>query len=157
MTKLNIHALLSHRGIILDINPSLHKIIKKISIEEDTTVRNTMQSLLWDGLDLFDKRLMTISPSVLLADYNEQFNKYEREENKSYVILNDRHLVMKTRLRAGEYECSLSFLINCLVDKALMHYFENEYYSLYLLSSANDNEGGDGVRADTTKDSWWIY
>ncbi len=98
---------------------SQHELVKKVAIKRGVSVSIAARDLLRDGLDRFDQESMTVSPSKLLLDYERKANDYEGAESENWIIRADRRLVMKTRLRAGEYECSLSSFTNFILANAL--------------------------------------
>ncbi|WP_241579327.1 hypothetical protein [Rosenbergiella nectarea] len=100
---------------------SLHWMVKKVAMKRAVSVTTAARDLLREGLDRFDKESMTISPSKLLVDYEREANDYEGEKTENWVIRADRRLVIRTRLRAGEYKCSLSSFANFLLADALNH------------------------------------
>ncbi|CAI2439862.1 hypothetical protein [Serratia marcescens] len=100
---------------------SLHELVKKVAKKRAVSVTTAARDLLREGLDRFDKESRTISPSKLLIDYEREANDYEGEASENWVIRADRRLVMITRLRAGEYKCSLSSFANYLLADALNH------------------------------------
>jgi hypothetical protein len=98
---------------------SQHDLVKKVAKKRGVSVSTAARDLLRDGLDLFDQESMTASPSKLLIDYERKANDYEGAESENWIIRADRRLVIKTRLRAGEYERSLSSFTNLILANAL--------------------------------------
>ncbi|NAW67017.1 hypothetical protein CAG72_17625 [Photobacterium halotolerans] len=98
---------------------SQHELVKKVAKKRGVSVSIAARDLLQDGLDRFDHELLTVSPSELLANYERKANDYEGAETENWIIRADRRLVMKTRLRAGEYERSLSSFANFILANAL--------------------------------------
>ncbi len=100
---------------------SQHELVKKVAKKRGVSVSIAARDLLQEGLARFDKESRTISPSELLTDYERKAHDYEGAESESWVIRADRRLVMKTRLRAGEYAHSLSSFTNYILADALSH------------------------------------
>lgn len=100
---------------------SLHQVVKEVADRRAVPVATVARDLLQDGLVRFDKASQTISPSVLLAEYERRANDYAGTESENWIIRADRRLVMKTRLRAGEYGRSLSSFANFILADALIH------------------------------------
>lgn len=100
---------------------SQHEMVKKVANKRGVSVSTAARDLLRDGLEKFDLESNTISPSVLLNDYERKANDYEGAESENWIIRADRRLVMKTRLRAGEYGCSLSSFTNVILANALSY------------------------------------
>lgn len=100
---------------------SLHELVKKVARKRAISVATAARDLLREGLARFDKESRTISPLELLLNYERKANDYEGTGSENWVIRADRRLVMRTRLRAGEYERSLSSFANCLLADALNH------------------------------------
>jgi len=100
---------------------SLHKLVKAVADRRAVSVSIAARDLLQEGLARFDKESRTVSPSELLIDYERKANDYEGADSESWVIRAERRLVMRTRLRAGEYERSLSSFANFILADALSH------------------------------------
>jgi len=98
---------------------SQHELVKKVAIKRGVSVTTAARDLLREGLDRFDQESLTVSPSELLVDYERKANDYEGAESENWIIRADRRLVIKTRLRAGEYERSLSSFANFILANAL--------------------------------------
>lgn len=100
---------------------SQHELVKKVAMKRGVSVSTAARDLLRDGLDRFDQESITVRPSKLLIDYERMANDYEGAESEHWIIHADRRLVMKTRLRAGEFERSLSSFANFILANALSH------------------------------------
>lgn len=100
---------------------SQHELVKKVAKKRGVSVSIAARDLLQDGLARFDHESRTVSPLELLTDYEHKANDYEGAETENWIIRADRRLVMKTRLRAGENERSLSSFANLILAKALSH------------------------------------
>lgn len=100
---------------------SLHDLVKQIAKRRAVSVSIAARDLLQDGLARFDKESRTESPYDLLTEYERMANDYDGAESEHWVIRGDRRLVMRTRLRAGEYDRSLSSFANVIVANALSH------------------------------------
>ena len=100
---------------------SLHNLVKEVAERRAVSVSIAARDLLQDGLARFDRESRTVSPSELLTDYEREANDYEGAESESWIIRADRRLVMRTRLRAGEHERSLSSFANFILADALSH------------------------------------
>jgi hypothetical protein len=100
---------------------SQHELVKTVAKKRGVSVSIAARDLLQDGLARFDQESRTVSPLVLLTDYERKANDYEGAASENWIIRADRRLVMKTRLRAGEYERSLSSFANVILANALMH------------------------------------
>ncbi|MBL0451339.1 MULTISPECIES: hypothetical protein [Aeromonas] len=100
---------------------SLHEQVKKVAKRRAVSVSIAARDLLQEGLARFDKESRTISPSDLLTDYERKANDYEGAKSENWVIRADRRLVMRTRLRAGEHERSLSSFANYILADALSY------------------------------------
>lgn len=100
---------------------SQHELIKTVAKKRGVPVSIVARDLLQDGLARFDQESRTASPLELLTDYERKSNDYEGAESEHWIIRADRRLVMKTRLRAGEYERSLSSFANVILANALRH------------------------------------
>lgn len=100
---------------------SLHELVKEVARKRAVSVSIAARDLLQEGLARFDKESRTVSPLELLTDYERKANDYEGEESENWIIRADRRLVMRTRLRAGEYERSLSSFTNYILADALSY------------------------------------
>lgn len=100
---------------------SLHTLVKAVAEKRGVSVSVAAWDLLQDGLTRFDKDLRSQSPTKLLTDYERKANDYEGADSASWVIRAERRLVMKTRLRAGEYERSVSSFANSIIADALSY------------------------------------
>lgn len=100
---------------------SQHDLVKKVARQRGVSVSIAARDLLEDGLARFDHESRTVSPSELLARYERKANNFEGAEAKNWIIRADRRLVMKTRIRAGEYGRSLSSFANFILAQALSH------------------------------------
>lgn len=100
---------------------SLHELVKKVAQRRSVSVATAARDLLQEGLARFDNESRTISPSKLLSDYERKANDYDGADSENWIIRADRRLVMKTRLRAGEYERSLSSFANFILADALSY------------------------------------
>ncbi|WLH12599.1 hypothetical protein PSH58_28070 [Pseudomonas hefeiensis] len=100
---------------------SLHELVRRVAKRRGVSLSIAARDLVQDGLTRFDKESRTVDPSELLTDYERTANDYEGADSESWIIRADRRLVMRTRLRAGEYERSLSSFTNFLLANALSH------------------------------------
>lgn len=100
---------------------SMHQLVKEVAEQRAVSVAIAARDLLQEGLARFDRESRTVSPSELLTNYERKANDYEGVASEHWVIRADRRLVMRTRLRAGEYERSLSSFTNCILADALSH------------------------------------
>lgn len=100
---------------------SLHELVKTVAKKRAVSVSIAARDLLQEGLSRFDKESMTLNPLELLTEYECKANDYEGAESENWVIRAERRLVMRTRLRAGEYERSLSSFANYILADALSH------------------------------------
>lgn len=100
---------------------SLHELVRAVAKRRGVSLSIAARDLVQDGLARFDKESRTVDPSELLTDYERAANDYEGADSESWIIRADRRLVMRTRLRAGEYERSLSSFTNFLLANALSH------------------------------------
>lgn len=100
---------------------SLHKFVKEVAGKRGVPVSTAARDLLQEGLVRFDKESRTISPSELLSEYERKANDYDGAESENWIIRADRRLVMRARLRAGEYDRSLSSFANFILANALSH------------------------------------
>ena len=111
----------AREAIGLTTKVSMHILVKAVADERGVSVATASRDLLQDGLKRFDQESRTISPSQLLTDYERKANDFEGGESEHWVIRADRKLVNRTRLRAGEYERSLSSFTNFVIAQALSH------------------------------------
>ncbi|MGU5677699.1 hypothetical protein ACV1C4_21705 [Aeromonas hydrophila] len=111
----------SRLQIGLTTKVSLHELVKKVARRRAVSVSIAARDLLQEGLTRFDKESRTISPSDLLIDYERKANDFEGTKSENWVIRADRRLVMRTRLRAGEHDRSLSSFANYILADALSH------------------------------------
>lgn len=100
---------------------SQHELVKKVAKKRGVSVSIAARDLLQEGLARFDHESRTVSPSELLTDYERKANDYKGAESGNWIIRADRRLVMKTRMRAGEYGRSLSSFANFILANALSH------------------------------------
>ncbi|MCS5515326.1 hypothetical protein NWF32_07845 [Pseudomonas qingdaonensis] len=100
---------------------SLHELVRRVAKRRGVSLSIAARDLVQDGLTRFDKESRTVDPSELLTDYERTANDYAGADSESWIIRADRRLVMRTRLRAGEYERSLSSFTNFLLANALSH------------------------------------
>lgn len=100
---------------------SLHVLVRGVAKRRGVSLSIAARDLVQDGLSRFDKESRTVDPSELLSDYERTANDYAGADSESWIIRADRRLVMRTRLRAGEYERSLSSFTNFLLANALSH------------------------------------
>lgn len=100
---------------------SLHELVRDVAKRRGVSLSIAARDLVQDGLTRFDKESRTVDPSELLTDYERTANDYAGADSESWIIRADRRLVMRTRLRAGEYERSLSSFTNFLLANALSH------------------------------------
>lgn len=100
---------------------SLHELVRGVAKRRGVSLSIAARDLVQDGLTRFDKESRTVDPSELLTDYERTANDYAGADSESWIIRADRRLVMRTRLRAGEYERSLSSFTNFLLANALSH------------------------------------
>lgn len=100
---------------------SLHELVRSVAKHRGVSLSIAARDLVQDGLTRFDKESRTVDPSELLTDYERTANDYAGADSESWIIRADRRLVMRTRLRAGEYERSLSSFTNFLLANALSH------------------------------------
>lgn len=100
---------------------SLHDLVRDVAKRRGVSLSIAARDLVQDGLTRFDKESRTADPSELLTDYERTANDYAGADSESWIIRADRRLVMRTRLRAGEYERSLSSFTNFLLANALSH------------------------------------
>jgi hypothetical protein len=100
---------------------SLHELVRDVAKRRGVSLSIAARDLVQDGLTRFDKESRTVDPSELLTDYERTANDYAGADSESWIIRADRRLVMRTRLRAGEYERSLSSFANFLLANALSH------------------------------------
>ncbi|MEE4920000.1 hypothetical protein V2K23_11380 [Pseudomonas alliivorans] len=100
---------------------SLHELVRDVAKRRGVSLSIAARDLVQDGLNRFDKESRTVDPSELLTDYERTANDYAGADSESWIIRADRRLVMRTRLRAGEYERSLSSFTNFLLANALSH------------------------------------
>lgn len=100
---------------------SLHALVRDVAKRRGVSLSIAARDLVQDGLTRFDKESRTVDPSELLTDYERTANDYAGADSESWIIRADRRLVMRTRLRAGEYERSLSSFTNFLLANALSH------------------------------------
>lgn len=100
---------------------SLHQLVKAVAVRRGVTLSVAARDLLQDGLTRFDKESRTVDPSELLTNYERTANDYDGADSESWIIRADRRLVVRARLRAGEYERSLSSFTNFLLADALSH------------------------------------
>ncbi|GKW03172.1 hypothetical protein ACS91J_03065 [Pectobacterium carotovorum] len=105
----------------LTTKASLHELIKKVARKRAVSVTIAARDLLRDGLARFDEESRTVSPLELLIDYERKANDFEGAESENWIIRAERRLVIRTRLRAGEYERSLSSFANYLLADALTY------------------------------------
>lgn len=111
-------------NIKLTSKVSLYESVKRVAQQKEVSAMVAAQDLLREGLDRFDEKSKTISPSKLLIDYERVVNNYEGEASENWIIYADRSLVIRTRLRAGECKCSLSSFANYLIVEALNNYHD---------------------------------
>lgn len=100
---------------------SLHELVRDVAKRRGVSLSIAARDLVQDGLTRFDKESRTVDPSELLTDYERTANDYAGADSESWIIRADRRLVMRARLRAGEYERSLSSFTNFLLANALSH------------------------------------
>ncbi|WP_081022055.1 hypothetical protein [Pseudomonas coronafaciens] len=100
---------------------SLHDLVRGVAKRRGVSLSIAARDLVQDGLTRFDKESRTVDPSELLTDYERTANDYAGADSESWIIRADRRLVIRTRLRAGEYERSLSSFTNFLLANALSH------------------------------------
>lgn len=105
----------------LTTKASLHELVKKLASKRAVSVSTAARDLLREGLAKFDEESKTIAPSELLIDYERKANDFGGTGSENWIIRADRNLVIRTRLRAGEYEVSLSSFANYLLADALNH------------------------------------
>lgn len=105
----------------LTTKSSLHELVKKLASKRAVSVSTAARDLLREGLAKFDEESKTIVPSKLLIGYERKANDFGGAGSENWIIRADRNLVIKTRLRAGEYEVSLSSFANYLLAEALNH------------------------------------
>lgn len=98
---------------------SLRKMVMEVARNRGVLTPIAARDLLQDGLAWFDHESKVTSPQDLLVDYERRACEYEGLESESWTVPADRRLVMKTRLRAGEYNCSLSSFANLILASAL--------------------------------------
>lgn len=100
---------------------SLHELVRGVAKRRGVSLSIAARDLVQDGLTRFDKESRTVDPSELLTDYERTANDYAGADSESWIIRADRRLVMRARLRAGEYERSVSSFTNFLLANALSH------------------------------------
>ncbi|PCC97322.1 hypothetical protein [Halopseudomonas pelagia] len=100
---------------------SLHQLVKEVADRRAVSVSTAARDLFKDGLVRFDEESRTVSPSKLLSEYEFKANHYDGIESENWIIRADRRLVMRARLRAGEYGRSLSSFANFILANALSH------------------------------------
>lgn len=100
---------------------SLHELVRGVAERRGVKLNIAARDLLQDGLTRFDKESRTVDPSELLTGYERTANDYAGAESESWIIRAERRLVVRMRLRAGEYERSLSSFSNLLLASALDH------------------------------------
>jgi hypothetical protein len=120
-TQMDEETRTARETIGLTTKVSLHTLVKAVAEKRGVSVSKAAWDLLQDGLIRFDKDSKSQSPSKLLTDYERKANDYDGADSASWVIRADRRLVMKTRLRAGEYERSLSSFANSVIADALSY------------------------------------
>ncbi|WP_282115437.1 hypothetical protein [Pseudoalteromonas arctica] len=113
------HSIPRRQQIGVTTKVSQYGLVKKIAKKRGVPISTAARDLLKDALERFDSESMKMSPTDLLTNYEREANNYDGAKSESWIIRADRRLVMKTRLRAGEYNYSLSSFVNFILANEL--------------------------------------
>lgn len=98
---------------------SQYELIKKIAKNNNQSVNDFLRDLLLTGIKSFDIDSNTLTPTVLLNNYQKQSNNYHGDCLEKIIVFLERKQVMKIRLRSGEYGLDCSLFSNLMIIKAL--------------------------------------
>lgn len=106
-------------SVEFSINSTLYNEVNALSKKTGEPINTIVLDLLKKGLNKFDRESVVVSPAELLLNYKLTSENEEMENKTNWMLMADRNLIMKIRLRSGEYCPDLSFFLNYLINGAI--------------------------------------